>query len=113
MWLNAVCTHPGSPPVIKQHPEDAVVQKNSPAELKCEASGSPKPQITWYQNGVEVPTDRRRSILPDGNLHFLRTVSSKRKTDNGVYQCKARNRLGTVYSKNASFLVASELFLDQ
>lgn len=112
VWAFPVFTHLGSPPVIKQHPSDAVVLKNSPAELKCKASGSPKPKITWYQNGVEVPTDRRRSILPDGSLYFIRTVSSKRKTDNGVYECKARNRYGTVFSKNATFLVGSEWFFN-
>ena len=103
--------HLGSPPKIKQHPSDAVVQKNSPTELKCKASGSPKPKITWFQNGVEVPFDRRRSLLPDGSLYFLRTVSGKRKTDNGVYHCKARNRYGAVFSKNATLVIGSECFL--
>ena len=101
----------GRPPVITEHPSDAVVEKNSPAELTCSASGFPEPKISWYRNGVEIPTERRRSMLPNGNLYFIRTVSSKRKTDNGIYSCKAKNRLGTAYSKNASLFIGSEWFL--
>ena len=110
-WTLSVLKHLGKPPVITEHPSDAVVEKNSPAELTCRASGFPEPKISWYRNGVEIPTERRRSLLPNGNLYFIRTVSSKRKTDNGIYSCKAKNRFGTVYSKNASLFIGSEWFL--
>lgn len=111
MWTLSILKLLGRAPVITEHPSDAVVEKNSPAELTCRASGSPEPKISWYRNGVEIPTERRRSILPDGNLYFIRTVSSKRKTDNGIYSCKAKNRFGTAYSKNASLFIGSEWFL--
>lgn len=111
VWTCSVLKHLGRPPVIKEHPSDAVVEKNSPAELTCSASGFPEPKISWYRNGVEIPSERRRSILPNGHLYFIRTVSSKRKTDNGIYSCKAENRYGTVYSKNASLFIGSEWFL--
>lgn len=105
-WIKFT-TCQGGAPVITKHPSDAVVEKNSPAELTCRASGFPEPKISWYRNGVEIPTERRRSILPDGNLYFIRTVSSKRKTDNGIYSCKAKNRFGTAYSKNASLFIGT------
>ena len=37
-------------------------------------------------------------------------MSSKRKTDNGIYSCRAKNRFGAVYSKNASLVIGSEWF---
>lgn len=111
MWTLSILKLLGGAPVITKHPSNAVVEKNSPAELTCRASGFPEPKISWYRNGVEIPTERRRSILPDGNLYFIRTVSSKRKTDSGIYSCKAKNRFGTAYSKNASLFIGSEWFL--
>ena len=89
-----------------------VVLKNSPADLRCSATGSPKPTIHWLQDGVKVPTDDgRRFLLDDGTLHFMRVTRGRRRTDAGVYQCVASNTHGTVYSKNASLIVGSKWLL--
>ena len=103
-----------SAPVITKHPSDVVVYKNSPADLTCSVSGSPKPNIYWLQNGVKVPTDQdgRRFLMNDGTLHFLRVTRGRKRTDTGIYQCVASNRHGTVYSKNASLIVGSEWLFD-
>ena len=47
----------------------------------------------------------RRSLLPDGSLHFLRVVRARKRTDVGIYQCVASNDHGTAYSKNVSLLI--------
>ena len=99
----------GSPPVITEHPSDVVVLKNSPANLICRATGSPKPTIHWLQNGVKVLEDGRRYLLSSGTLHFLRVIRGRKRTDTGIYHCVASNRYGTVYSKNASLIVGCKL----
>ena len=105
--------HIASPPVITKHPSDVVVLKNSPADLRCSATGSPQPTIHWLQDGVKVPTDDgRRFLMDDGTLHFLRVTRGRRRTDAGVYQCVASNNHGRVYSKNASLIVGSKWLLD-
>lgn len=101
----------GREPVIMEHPSDAIVLKGSPTELKCSASGSPTPSISWFKDGIPISSDKsgRRTILPEGNLYFMRTVSNKRRrSDSGTYQCVAINRYGTARSQKATLLIGSK-----
>lgn len=97
-------------PQIIDHPVDVIVAKNSNAELRCKATGSPKPTIYWLRDGKKVPTDdddseKRRYIMPSGNLTFIRVIQKKRRTDSGQYQCVAVNKVGETKSKAATLLV--------
>lgn len=99
----------GSAPVIIEHPSDRAVLKNSAVDLVCRATGSPEPTIHWLHDGAKVEDDGRRNVLSSGTLHFLRVTRGRKRTDSGIYQCVASNRYGTVYSKNASFVVGCKL----
>ncbi|XP_054854614.1 roundabout homolog 4 [Eublepharis macularius] len=99
-------------PQIIDHPSDLVVRWDQPATLNCRATGNPEPTIEWYRNGEHVKTNRddatsQLTLLPDGSLFFLRLSQKKGKSDEGVYNCVARNHLGTATSKNASLYVAA------
>ncbi|XP_060106911.1 roundabout homolog 4 [Heteronotia binoei] len=99
-------------PQIIGHPSDLVVGLNQPATLNCRATGNPPPTIEWYRNGERVETTKddataQPTLLPDGSLFFLQLSQKKGKSDEGVYNCVARNHLGTVMSKNASLYVAA------
>ncbi|KAL8173791.1 UNVERIFIED_CONTAM: hypothetical protein K2H54_025490 [Gekko kuhli] len=100
-------------PQIIDHPSDLVVGQNQPATLNCRAIGNPVPTIEWYRNGEPVKTTEddatsEPTLLPDGSLFFLQLSQKKGKSDEGVYNCVARNHLGTAMSKNASLYVAGK-----
>ncbi|XP_017350903.1 nectin-4 isoform X1 [Ictalurus punctatus] len=61
------------------------------AELKCEGVGNPQPHnFTWTRKGGVLPKD----VSVEGNrLVFTRPLN---KTDEGVYECEARNTVGSV-----------------
>ncbi|XP_062995574.1 roundabout homolog 4 [Elgaria multicarinata webbii] len=97
-------------PQIIGHPSDLVVRSDKPATLNCRATGNPKPTIEWYRNGEYVETSKgdatsQPTLLLDGSLFFLRLSQKKGKSDEGVYNCVAKNHLGTAISRNASLYV--------
>lgn len=115
VWYNTIYSSAADTvPQIVDHPVDVTVFKNSNAELRCRATGSPKPKIHWLRDGIKVPTDSddpesRRYVMPSGALTFIRAIQKKRKTDSGKYQCVAVNRAGKVTSKAATLLVGGML----
>uniref|UniRef100_A0A4W4GFI7 Ig-like domain-containing protein n=1 Tax=Electrophorus electricus TaxID=8005 RepID=A0A4W4GFI7_ELEEL len=85
--------------LVVHFPPDAVVAgydhswlvNNKGAELRCEGGGNPRPlNFTWTRKGAGLP----EGVSVEGNrLIFTRPLN---KTDEGVYQCEARNKVGVV-----------------
>ncbi|KAG9482417.1 hypothetical protein GDO78_011222 [Eleutherodactylus coqui] len=93
-----------SMPHIIEHPSDLAVRRDQPATMNCRADGNPEPTIEWYRNGELVNFSKgHNSLILGGSLFFLHI---KGKSDEGVYTCVARNRLGTAISRNASLTIA-------
>ncbi|KAJ8034791.1 Roundabout-like 2 [Holothuria leucospilota] len=96
-----------SAPVITVHPEDQVVPKDAPTTLNCRADGYPKPEILWYKDREPLDLNNLHyNLLPNGNLFLVAVRQSRSQSDDGVYQCEARNRLGVARSNNATLTVA-------
>uniref|UniRef100_A0A671YXJ2 Cell adhesion molecule L1-like b n=1 Tax=Sparus aurata TaxID=8175 RepID=A0A671YXJ2_SPAAU len=92
------------PPEWVSEPESQLSMIGSNVLIKCSASGTPQPIITWRMNGVplqEAPAANRK-VLDDTVL--LRNAQS---SDSAVYQCEASNRHGTLLS-NANIMIMSK-----
>eukprot|EP00794_Sanderia_malayensis_P008937 gene8937-9890_t len=73
-------------------------------ELHCTATGLPIPKVvSWMKNGEHVNfADGRKSILSTGTLR----ITNAQQSDDGYYQCVAKNTIGSVISKRAKLTVA-------
>jgi len=60
-------------------------------QLSCRAVARPPPRVTWYKDGVELSRDLDALLIPE--------VTS---SDAGRYDCRVRNRAGSV---NRSYVV--------
>ncbi|XP_077986992.1 hemicentin-1-like [Glandiceps talaboti] len=77
------------PPKFTVLPSEQEVVANGRIHLECEAVGVPVPDITWTQNGEDIPNPR--SV--DGRSELI--ISHVRKQDEGTYACLADNPAGT------------------
>ncbi|XP_053573294.1 neogenin-like [Bombina bombina] len=91
-------------------PVDIVTLRGSPAVLNCSVHAEPPAKIEWKKDGtfLNLASDDRRRLLPDGSLFFTSVVHSKHnKPDEGVYQCVATvDSLGSIVSRTARLSVA-------
>lgn len=46
--------------------------------------------------------------MPTGDLTFIRVISKRKRTDAGLYQCVAVNRVGKAVSRNATLQVGGK-----
>uniref|UniRef100_A0A670Z9W2 Neogenin 1 n=1 Tax=Pseudonaja textilis TaxID=8673 RepID=A0A670Z9W2_PSETE len=78
--------------------------------LNCSAYCESPPKIEWRKDGtfLNLVSDDRRQLLPDGSLLINSIVHSKHnKPDEGHYQCVATvESLGTIVSRTAKLTVA-------
>ncbi|KAG8007385.1 Neural cell adhesion molecule L1-like protein, partial [Nibea albiflora] len=89
------------PPEWVSEPESQLSMIGSDVSIKCSASGSPQPTITWKVNGVplrESPASNRKVFDDTIVLH------NAKASDSAVYQCQASNRHGTLLS-NANIMI--------
>uniref|UniRef100_A0A7N8YLV7 Cell adhesion molecule L1-like b n=1 Tax=Mastacembelus armatus TaxID=205130 RepID=A0A7N8YLV7_9TELE len=89
------------PPEWVFEPESQLSMIGSDVLIKCSASGTPQPTITWSVNGVplqEVPSANRKTFDDSIILH------NTKASDSAVYQCKASNSHGTLLS-NANIMI--------
>ncbi|KAG8512340.1 Peroxidasin [Galemys pyrenaicus] len=79
-------------PRITSEPQDADVTLGNTVFFTCRAEGNPKPEIIWLRNNNELSmrSDSRLNLLGDGTL----MIQNARETDQGVYQCMAKNAAG-------------------
>ncbi|XP_026205923.1 neural cell adhesion molecule L1-like protein isoform X4 [Anabas testudineus] len=89
------------PPEWESEPQSQLSMIGSDVHIKCSASGSPQPTITWMVNGLplqEAPAANRRVFGDTIVLHNAQAPNS------AVYQCEASNIHGTLLS-NANIMI--------
>ncbi|CAI5793018.1 neogenin isoform X1 [Podarcis lilfordi] len=91
-------------------PVDTLSVRASSVILNCSAYCESSPKIEWKKDGtfLNLVSDDRRQLLPDGSLLINSVVHSKHnKPDEGHYQCVATvESLGTIVSRTAKLTVA-------
>ncbi|KAK3796951.1 hypothetical protein RRG08_032253 [Elysia crispata] len=83
-------------PTITLQPHSVNVAFGNAAYFTCRAEGDPVPEIMWMHNEsmINANSDGRYRILNDGTL----MIEQARDSDQGVYECIARNAAGSVHS---------------
>ncbi|KAM7300659.1 hypothetical protein ISCGN_016267 [Ixodes scapularis] len=89
------------PPALGDVFTDQVHLPGQSVSLRCLATGSPLPQLSWLLDGLPLPESRDIQqgdfVQPDGSLvvSFV-NVSNLRVQDGGEYACLASNDVGSV-----------------
>ncbi|NWR33472.1 NEO1 protein, partial [Tachuris rubrigastra] len=93
-----------------EEPQDVLSVRGAPVLMNCSAYCETAPRIEWKKDGtfLNLVSDDRRQLLPDGSLLISSVVHSKHnKPDEGHYQCVATvDSLGTIVSRTAKLTVA-------
>uniref|UniRef100_A0A8C9Z718 Neural cell adhesion molecule L1-like protein n=1 Tax=Sander lucioperca TaxID=283035 RepID=A0A8C9Z718_SANLU len=84
------------PPEWVIEPESQLSMIGSDVLIKCSASGTPQPTITWRVNGAPAPN---RKVFDDTIV-----LRNAKASDSAVYQCEASNKHGTLLS-NANIMI--------
>ena len=80
------------PPEESGKTQTPEVIENNPLTLQCNASGIPRPTVTWFKNLVPISgnTSTYQLLDEDDQLH----ISNARVDDDTLFTCKAENVAG-------------------
>ncbi|VDI56857.1 titin [Mytilus galloprovincialis] len=81
-----------SPPEFQRLFHDMTVNAGEPVNIECSISGSPKPKVTWYFNGMPI-VSRDYIIRMEGTRHTLH-IPETFDEDSGRFSITAENPLG-------------------
>uniref|UniRef100_A0A5F8GVH5 Receptor-type tyrosine-protein phosphatase S n=1 Tax=Monodelphis domestica TaxID=13616 RepID=A0A5F8GVH5_MONDO len=83
-------------------PRDQIGVSGGVASFVCQATGDPKPRVTWNKKGKKVNSQRFETIEFDESAGaVLRIQPLRTPRDENVYECVAQNPIGeiTVHAK--------------
>uniref|UniRef100_A0A8C6W1G7 Hemicentin 2 n=1 Tax=Nannospalax galili TaxID=1026970 RepID=A0A8C6W1G7_NANGA len=81
------------PPAIAPGPSNLTLTAHNPASLPCEASGSPKPVVTWWKDGQKLDFHLQQEayrLLPSNAL----LLAAPSPQDSAQFECVVSNELG-------------------
>ncbi|KAJ7401943.1 receptor-type tyrosine-protein phosphatase F-like protein [Pitangus sulphuratus] len=84
-------------PTFMKAPEDQIGISGGVASFVCQATGEPKPRITWMKKGKKVSSQRFEVIeFDDGSGSVLRIQPLRVHRDEAIYECTATNSVGEI-----------------
>ncbi|XP_067423943.1 receptor-type tyrosine-protein phosphatase F isoform X6 [Emydura macquarii macquarii] len=90
-------TEADSKPSFMKAPEDQIGVSGGVASFVCQATGEPKPRITWMKKGKKVSSQRFEVIeFDDGSGSVLRIQPLRVHRDEAIYECTATNSVGEI-----------------
>ncbi|XP_041435757.1 receptor-type tyrosine-protein phosphatase S isoform X10 [Xenopus laevis] len=82
----------GSKPKFIKIPTDEIGVSGGVASFVCQATGDPKPHVTWNKRGKKVNSQRFETIeFDEGAGAVLRIQPLRTPRDENVYECVAQN----------------------
>ena len=97
------------------------VEKGSPVQLICNATGKPDPphDVEWFKNGMEITSDAQNGVLITKKIDAkvlisVLVINNSRMKDSGDYVCRSSNKdngMIKVHILNGKFLKSSNQLL--
>ncbi|XP_037075728.1 basement membrane-specific heparan sulfate proteoglycan core protein-like isoform X4 [Pollicipes pollicipes] len=84
-------SRPSNPPTARIEPDRQTVAQGTVIELRCQADGSPAPEVRWSKAGGPLP---ERAQVRGSSL----VISSAEVSDRGLYVCTASSPAGSSQS---------------
>ena len=92
---------PGSAPVFLEVPRNQSVYIDSNVTFDCNATGLPKPNISWIKNDDFNTLQSNSSAKDKNSIHSELFITKVKKKDFGGYKCVAINSIGKKVSLSA------------
>ena len=95
-------------PAFTTHPQNKTVREGDTVTLFCNATGNPRPSISWTINGRTVHSELhpRIRLSPDNKQLTVKNVD--RTDSHQQYRCQASNSINSITSGAASLNVQCE-----
>ncbi|XP_059173619.1 neogenin-like isoform X2 [Physella acuta] len=91
------------PPSFVVTPKNILAHPKTDVIFDCKATGIPQPEVTWVKDGQVVTNGDYFQIQSQGSLQVLGVLP----TDQGMYQCFAKNDVGSTQA-TAQLLLSQE-----
>ncbi|XP_059424960.1 receptor-type tyrosine-protein phosphatase S-like isoform X11 [Carassius carassius] len=86
-----------SPPRFTKVPVDMIGVSGGVVSFVCQATGEPKPRVTWNKKGKRVNSQRIETIeFDEGAGAVLRIQPLRAPRDENIYECVAENTEGEI-----------------
>lgn len=82
------------------------VKDGADAEFVAKFAGNPRPEITWWYNGVQMAETDKIKIRVEGDSAILSLLACTLEME-GMYECRIQNKLASGKTK-ALLAVSSE-----
>ncbi|XP_053157433.1 receptor-type tyrosine-protein phosphatase S isoform X12 [Hemicordylus capensis] len=90
------CAAESAPEFIK-NPVDQIGVSGGVASFVCQATGDPKPHVTWNKKGKKVNSQRFETIeFDEGAGAVLRIQPLRTPRDENIYECVAQNSVAEI-----------------
>ena len=95
------------PTIVRDLPDQLVIEKGKPLELQVEVTGIPQPQVKWFKGNDEInPTNNPDfQVTFDNKQTYTLTVKNTTPDHQAEYSAQATNAGGTVKSKKTKVTV--------
>ncbi|XP_071200702.1 receptor-type tyrosine-protein phosphatase S-like isoform X12 [Salvelinus alpinus] len=101
-------SHALSPPRFTKVPVDQIGVSGGVVSFVCQATGDPKPRVSWNKKGKKVNSQRIETIeFDEGAGAVLRIQPLRAPRDENIYECVAENSEGEV-NVNAKLSIIRE-----
>ncbi|XP_073710068.1 protogenin A-like [Misgurnus anguillicaudatus] len=93
-----------------KEPHDVTILRKDAVLMDCQAHGEAPIAIRWLKNGAKLTETEHVYQLTNGSLFISDSESRKDKSNEGIYQCLAQNKYGSILSQRARLTIASKFY---